>query len=89
MKKNYKRIRLEFNEGRTREQRTRHQWKTKVSELPSQEQPKKGYNKHYYEIDINGDGKRILKFRMDVCDQEHTDFTEDDIREFVANHLIS
>jgi len=86
MKQNYKRIRLEFNEGRN--DPSRHTWRENVSKLPGQHYPiegQLGYNKHYYEIDVNG--KNTLKFRRDVSVREECTFTEEEVREYVQSFL--
>jgi len=87
MRKLYKQIRLEFNEGPLSENKKRYEWKNNVSELPPQyTKTKVDYNKHYYEIILFDDS--ILKFRLDVSKNENTNFSENDISDFIKKQVI-
>jgi len=85
MIKKYKKIRLEFNEGMLRHaDEIRYSWRDSVRELPAQERPKAGYNKHYYELIDMEDN--IIKFRLDVEIDNHMDthITEEDMETILS-----
>ncbi len=93
--KPYKRIRLEYNEGRCRtpeEDKRRSRWVYCIADLPSIERPNTGdlgYNKHYYEIELkNGD---VIKYRVDVHARYSKEdyFTEEELKKAIEERKSS
>lgn len=88
--KPYKRIRLEFNEGKIQHptiEEERYKWRESVKDLPQQDRPDTGYHKHYYEIELhNGE---IIKFRLDVESNNYKDthITEEEVKKLINNRL--